>query len=153
MLLGFEIPMIILQAALKILRGIFVWGLIGLYNDHVSVLWKYVYPIKYIYKIEIIDHVYPPRPYLSIPRFYCLPEPALGKPRITGRPCVYVWVYSGHIIHHYNGIWGTCAPGGHNMYHQGAKCTMVHKGDYIFWKILCLSVYICFKHLAISPLT
>ncbi len=46
-----------------------------------------------------------------------------------------VWVYSGHIIHHYNGIWGTCAPGRRNMHHQGAICTTVHKGDYVFWKI------------------
>ncbi len=43
-----------------------------------------------------------------------------------------MWVYSGHIIHHYNGIWGTCAPGRRNMHHHDAKCTMVHKGDYIF---------------------
>ncbi len=28
--------------------------------------------------------------------------------------------------------WGTCAPSGRNMHHQGAICTMVHKGDYIF---------------------
>ena len=46
--------------------------------------------------------------------------------------CVFVWVYSGHIIHHYNGIWGTCAPGRRNMHHSGAICTMVHKGDYVF---------------------
>ncbi len=39
---------------------------------------------------------------------------------------------SGYIIHHYNGIWGTCAPGRRNMHHQGAICTMMHKGDYIF---------------------
>ncbi len=32
-------------------------------------------------------------------------------------------------------IWGTCAPSGRNMHHQAAMCTMVHKGDYIFWKI------------------
>ncbi len=31
----------------------------------------------------------------------------------------------------YNGIWGTCAPSGRNMHHQGAICTMVHKGDYM----------------------
>ncbi len=49
--------------------------------------------------------------------------------------CVLEWVYSGYIIHHYNGIWGTCAPGRHNMHHQAAMCTMVHKGDYIFLKI------------------
>ncbi len=49
--------------------------------------------------------------------------------------CVHVslWVYSGYIIHHYNGIWGTCAPGRRNMHHQGVICTIVHKGD-------CLSV-------------
>ena len=33
-----------------------------------------------------------------------------------------VCVYSGYIMHHYNGIW-------RNMHHQGAICTMVHKGD------------------------
>ena len=49
--------------------------------------------------------------------------------------CVSVCVYSGYIIHHYNGIWGTCAPGRRNMHHQGAICTMVHKGDYVFFKI------------------
>ncbi len=38
-------------------------------------------------------------------------------------------------MHHYNGIWGTCAPPGRNMHHQGTICTMVHKGDYIFGKI------------------
>ncbi len=43
-----------------------------------------------------------------------------------------VCVYSGYIMHHYNGIWGTCAPAGCKMHHQGAICTMVHKGDYIF---------------------
>ncbi len=32
--------------------------------------------------------------------------------------CLSVWVYSGYIIHHYNGIWGTCAPGRRNMHHQ-----------------------------------
>ncbi len=32
--------------------------------------------------------------------------------------CLSVWVYSGHIIHHYNGIWGTCAPGRRNMHHH-----------------------------------
>ncbi len=46
--------------------------------------------------------------------------------------CLSVWVYSGHIIHHFNGIWGTCAPGRRNMHHQGAICTTVHKGDYVF---------------------
>ncbi len=25
--------------------------------------------------------------------------------------CLSVWVYPGHIIHHYAGIWATCAPG------------------------------------------
>ncbi len=49
--------------------------------------------------------------------------------------CLSVCVYSGYIMHHYNGIWDTCAPGRRNMHHQGARCTMVHKGDYIFWKI------------------
>ncbi len=48
-------------------------------------------------------------------------------------------------MHHYNGTWGTCAPSGRNMHHQGAMCTMVHKGDHIFFKIqgtlmICLSV-------------
>ncbi len=43
--------------------------------------------------------------------------------------CPFVCVYSGYIMHHYNGIWGTCAPSGRNMHHQGAICTMVHKGD------------------------
>ncbi len=48
--------------------------------------------------------------------------------------CVFIcqWVYSGHIIHQYNGIWGTCAPVRRNMHHQCAICTMVHKGDYVF---------------------
>ncbi len=46
--------------------------------------------------------------------------------------CLSVCVYSGYIMHHYNGIWGTCAPSGRNMHLQGAMCTMVHKGDYIF---------------------
>ncbi len=46
--------------------------------------------------------------------------------------CLSVCVYSGYIMYHYNGIWGTCAPGRRNMHHQGAICTMVHKGDYIF---------------------
>ncbi len=49
--------------------------------------------------------------------------------------CLCVCVYSGYIMYHYNGIWGTCAPSGCNMHHQGAMCTMVHKGDHIFWKI------------------
>ncbi len=49
--------------------------------------------------------------------------------------CLSVCVYSGYIMHQYNGIWGTCAPAGRNMHHQGAICTMMHKGDYIFWKI------------------
>ncbi len=31
---------------------------------------------------------------------YCLPELALGRPRITRRLCVCVWVYSGYIIIH-----------------------------------------------------
>ncbi len=47
--------------------------------------------------------------------------------------CLCVWVYSGYIIHHYNGIWGTCAPGRRNMHQQGVICTMVHKGDYVFY--------------------
>ncbi len=46
--------------------------------------------------------------------------------------CLSVWVYPGHIIHHYNGIWATCAPGRRNLHHSGAICTTVHKGDYIF---------------------
>ncbi len=60
--------------------------------------------------------------------------------------CVWVYSASGYIMHHYNGIWGrpTCAPSGRNMHHQAAMCTMVHKVDYIFWKIqgslICLSV-------------
>ncbi len=49
--------------------------------------------------------------------------------------CVFLWVYSGHIIHHYNGILATCAPGRRNMHHSGAIWTTVHKGDYVFWKI------------------
>ncbi len=48
------------------------------------------------------------------------------------RLCLSVCVYSGYIMHHYNGIWGTCAPAGRNMHHQGTICTMVQKGDYIF---------------------
>ncbi len=66
----------------------------------------------------------------------------LGLPRVhvCVCVCVCVWVYSGYIIHHYNGIWGTCAPG---------RRTMVHKGDYVFWKIQGtlmtsrLSPYVC----------
>ncbi len=46
--------------------------------------------------------------------------------------CLSVWVYPGHIIHHYKGIWATCAPGRRNMHHSGAICTTVHKGDYVF---------------------
>ncbi len=46
--------------------------------------------------------------------------------------CLSVWVYSGYIMHHYKGIWGTCAPGRRGMHHSGAICTMEHKGDYIF---------------------
>ena len=46
--------------------------------------------------------------------------------------CLSVWVYPGHIIHHYAGIWATCAPGRRNMHHSGAICTTVHKGDYVF---------------------
>ncbi len=41
-------------------------------------------------------------------------------------------------MHHYNCIWGPCSPSlasGLNMHHQAAMCTMVHKGEYIFWKI------------------
>ncbi len=38
-----------------------------------------------------------------------------------------VWVYPGHLIHHYAGIWATCAPGRRNMHHSGAICTTVHK--------------------------
>ncbi len=43
-----------------------------------------------------------------------------------------IWVYEGHIIHHYTGKWRTCAPGRRNMHHSGAICTTVHKGDYVF---------------------
>ncbi len=31
--------------------------------------------------------------------------------------CLSVCVYSGYIMHHYNGIRGTCAPSGRNMHH------------------------------------
>ncbi len=58
--------------------------------------------------------------------------------------CLSVCVYSGYIIHHYNGIWGTCAPSGRNMHHHGAICTMVHKGDYVFWKIQGTLMIFCF---------
>ncbi len=51
---------------------------------------------------------------------------------IKSVPSVCVWVYSGYIILHYNGIWATCAPGRRNMHHSGAICTTVHKGDYVF---------------------
>ncbi len=44
-------------------------------------------------------------------------------PSVRLSVCPSVWVYSGYIIHHYNGIWGTCAPGRRNMHHQGALCT------------------------------
>ncbi len=47
-------------------------------------------------------------------------------------------------MHHYNGIWGTCAPPGRNMHHQGAICTMVHKGDHIFLKIQGTLMIFCF---------
>ncbi len=50
-------------------------------------------------------------------------------------------------MHHYNGIWGTCAcaPERRNMHHQGAICTMVHKGDYIFLKIQGTLMIFCFS--------
>ncbi len=55
---------------------------------------------------------------------------ALSKQRSNGLSsvCLSVWVYPRHIIHHYNGIWATCAPGRRNMHHSGAICTTVHKG-------------------------
>ena len=42
----------------------------------------------------------------------------LGLPTVYVCVCVCVcaWVYSGYIMHHYNGIWGPCAP-------SGAICT------------------------------
>ncbi len=58
--------------------------------------------------------------------------------------CLFWWVYSGHIIHHYNGIWGTCAPGRRNMHQEGAICTTVHKGEYVFWKIQGTLMILCF---------
>ncbi len=50
----------------------------------------------------------------------------------------FVWVYSGYIIHHYNSIWGTCAPGRRNMHHgaQGRLCFLKNSGDpddFLFW--------------------
>ncbi len=54
--------------------------------------------------------------------------------------CLSVWVYPGHMIHHYNGRWATCAPGRRNMHHSGAICTTVHKGDYVTSR---LSPYVC----------
>ena len=44
---------------------------------------------------------------------------------------------------------GKCPCGSHwhtrrNMHHQGAICTMVHKGDYIFWKIQGTLMIFCF---------
>ncbi len=70
----------------------------------------------------------------QLSKFIDFLPPALAEDVIfsVASVCVSVWVYSGHIRHHYNGIWGTCAPGRRNMHHQGAKCTMVHKGDYVF---------------------
>ncbi len=58
--------------------------------------------------------------------------------------CLSVWVYPGHIIHHFNGIWATCAPGRRNMHHSGAICTTVHKGDYVFGKIQGTLMIFCF---------
>ncbi len=59
--------------------------------------------------------------------------------------CLQVWVYPGHIIHHYAGIWATCAPGRRNMHHgaQGGLCFLKNSGDpddFLFWYV-CLSVY------------
>ncbi len=67
----------------------------------------------------------------------------ITSPLVSLCVCVSVWVYSGYIIH-YNGIWGTCAPGRRNMHHQGAICTMVHKGDYVFWKLQGTLMIFCF---------
>ncbi len=39
---------------------------------------------------------------------------------LTSSVCLSICVYSGYIMHHFNGIWGTCAPAGRNMHHQGA---------------------------------
>ncbi len=78
--------------------------------------------------------------------FYFSLLPVLVEEVILSVPCVClsVWVYSGHIIHHYNGIWGSCAPGRRNMHHWGAICTTVHKGDYVFWKIQGTLMIFCF---------
>ncbi len=46
-------------------------------------------------------------------------------------------------------IRGTCAPSGRNMHHQGAMCTMVHKGDYIFCKIQGTLMIFCFGVLSV----
>ena len=50
-------------------------------------------------------------------------------------PSIFSLNFPSYIMYHYNGILGPCAPSGRNMHHQAAMCTMVHKGDYIFWKI------------------
>ncbi len=65
--------------------------------------------------------------------FVCwLPELALGRPRITQRLCVCgvcVCVFTQATLCTTTMVYGVL------VHHQGAICTMVHKGHYIFWKI------------------
>ncbi len=50
---------------------------------------------------------------------YIFPSRVSGRGYKIGPVCVSVgvsvWVYSGYNMHHYNGIWGTCAPSGRNF--------------------------------------
>ncbi len=71
----------------------------------------------------------------------------LGLPSV----CVFVCVYSGYIMHHYNGIWGTCAPSGRNMHHgaQGRLYFWKNSGDpddFLFWYV-CLCGCVCANNL------
>ncbi len=43
------------------------------------------------------------------------PASATGVMVSTLSVCLSLCVYSGYIMHHYNGIWGTCAPGRRNI--------------------------------------
>ncbi len=52
--------------------------------------------------------------HLSIIDLLVIPSHVSSWGYKNGPVCVLVWVYSGHIIHHYNGIWGTCAPALHH---------------------------------------
>ncbi len=81
--------------------------------------------VRFMYRIRIVIGVVIDRIALAK-----LVDNALGS--VHPPVCLCVWVYPGHIIHHYIGIWATCAPGRRNMHHSGAICTTVHKGDYVF---------------------